>query len=114
MGSSILDTIKKLLGIASSDTSFDTDIIIHINSAIASLRQLGVGPGEGYSIKSKADMWTGYLTTTPELLESVKTYIYLKVRLAFDPPSSTAVLEAFKQMISEYEWRLNVTAETNL
>lgn len=114
MGSSILDTIKKLLGIASSDTSFDTDIIIHINSAIASLRQLGVGPTEGYSIKSKADMWTGYLTTSPELLESVKTYIYLKVRLAFDPPSSTAVLEAFKQMISEYEWRLNVTAETNL
>lgn len=114
MGSSILDTIKKLLGIASSDTSFDTDIIIHINSVIASLRQLGVGPAEGYSIKSKADMWTGYLTTSPELLESVKTYIYLKVRLAFDPPSSTAVLEAFKQMLSEYEWRLNVTAETNL
>ena len=101
MGSSILDTIKKLLGIASSDTSFDTDIIIHINSAIASLRQLGVGPVEGYSIKSKADMWTGYLTTTPELFESVKTYIYLKVRLAFDPPSSTAVLEAFKQMIGD-------------
>ena len=114
MVSSILDTIKKLLGIASSDTSFDTDIIIHINSAIASLRQLGVGPAEGYSIKSKTDMWTSYLTTTPELFESVKTYIYLKVRLAFDPPSSAAVLEAFKQMISEYEWRLNVTAETNL
>lgn len=111
---SILDSIKKLLGIATDDKSFDTDIILHINAAIATLRQLGVGPKEGYSIKGKSNTWTEYLTTSPELFDQVKTYIYLKVRLAFDPPSSSAVKEAFKSMADEFEWRLNVTAETNL
>lgn len=114
MGNSILESIKKLLGIASDDTSFDTDLIIYINSYIATLRQLGVGPSGGYSIKSKADMWSALLSETPELLEGVKTYIYLKVRLVFDPPTSTAVKDAFEKMASEFEWRLNATAETKL
>ena len=107
---SILDSIKKLLGIASDYTNFDTDIIIYINSAFMVLNQLGVGPEEGFKITGKDESWSNYITDNDNL-EAVKSYIHLKVKVAFDPPLNSTVMEAHKQLISEYEWRLNVQSE---
>lgn len=112
---SILTSIKKLLGITEEYTQFDQDIIIHINSAFMVLRQLGVGPEDGYSIKDKTNVWSEYLTgADAKKLESVKTYVYFKVRMMFDPPTSSIVAEAMNKTISELEWRLNVSAESAL
>lgn len=107
---SILTSIKKLLGITEEYTHFDTDLIIHINSVFATLTQLGVGPSEGFVIVDKDDTWEQF-TNDNILIESVKSYMYLKVKLLFDPPTSSAVSESYKQMINEFEWRLNVAAE---
>lgn len=112
MNDSILTSIKKLLGITEEYTQFDIDIIMHINSVFMILHQLGVGPEEGFSILDKNDTWDDYIDEGSNL-EAVKTYMALKVRLLFDPPLSSAVMECMKQMISEYEWRLNVQAELN-
>ena len=108
---SILTSIKKLLGIAEDYEQFDTDIIIDINSALAILTQLGVGPEEGFVVVSKTDTWYDFLGDTTRL-EEVKTYIYLKVRLMFDPPTSSAAIDSMKNLISEMEWRINVEAES--
>ena len=108
---SILTSIKKLLGITEEYTHFDTDLIIHINSVFATLTQLGVGPSEGFVIIDKDNNWEEF-TNDNVLIESVKSYMYLKVRLLFDPPTSSAVIESYKQMINEFEWRLNVAADT--
>lgn len=107
---SILDSIKKLLGIASDYTNFDTDIIIYINSAFMVLNQLGVGPEEGFKITGKDETWDDYIADEDNL-EAVKSYIHLKVKIAFDPPLNSTVMEAHKQLISEYEWRLNIQSE---
>lgn len=108
---SILTSIKKLLGIEESYEHFDTDIIIHINSAFSDLTQLGVGPAEGFRISDSYATWKDF--TKDEIkLESVKDLVYLKVRLIFDPPSSSYVLTAFENRIKELEWRLNVAAES--
>lgn len=111
MEESILNSIKKLLGIAAEYTNFDTDIIIHINSVFMILNQLGVGPSEGFRIIDNTAVWDDYITEDDDL-DAVKTYIYLKVKLLFDPPLNSAVIEANKQLINELEWRLNVKAET--
>lgn len=111
MDKSILDSIKKMLGIDASYTIFDQDIIMHINTVFMILNQLGVGPFEGFSIEDNKKIWKDYLDDNTKL-ESVKSYIYLKVKLLFDPPLSTAVIEAIKQQINELEWRLNVEAES--
>jgi hypothetical protein len=110
---SILTSIKKMLGVGAEDTSFDQDITIFINSMFINLNQLGVGPVGGFSITDTLDTWADYFGENP-VLESAKTYIYLKVRLIFDPPSSSFVLEAIKNQISEIEWRLNVKVENEL
>lgn len=107
---SILISIKKLLGLASENDSFDTDVIIHINSALMVLNQLGVGPEEGFSIKSSSEVWSDFIEDT-EYLDAVKTYIYLKVKIVFDPPQHGPTEDALKESIKEYEWRLNVKAE---
>lgn len=107
MEESILTSIKKLLGITEDDTNFDTDIVIHINSVFMVLNQLGVGPSEGFRIEDKYSTWDEYITEDDDL-DAVKTYIYLKIKLIFDPPLSSSVLEANKQLINELEWRLNV------
>ena len=107
---SILTSIKKLLGITEEYTHFDTDLIIHINSVFATLTQLGVGPSEGFVIVDSDDNWEQF-TDDNILIESVKSYMYLKVKLLFDPPTSSAVIESTNRMINEFEWRLNVAAE---
>ena len=107
---SILTSIKKLLGITEEYDQFDPDIIMHINSVFMILTQLGVGPTEGFSIEDDTAVWTDFIQDVKKL-ESVKTYIYLKVKLAFDPPLSSAVIESMNRLINELEWRLNVAAE---
>jgi hypothetical protein len=109
---SILTGIKKLLGIVEEDTSFDTDIILHINMAFFNLNQLGIGPAEGYSITDKSTVWGDYLESRTDL-EAVKTFVFLKTRLIFDPPQSGFLLDAIKEQIRELEWRLNVQIENN-
>lgn len=107
---SILTSIKKLLGIEEEYEHFDSDIIMHINSVFMVLNQLGVGPSEGFSIEDDTSVWTDF-TSGNSNIEAVKSYIYLKVKLLFDPPLSSAAIESIKRMIDEYEWRLNVAAE---
>ena len=107
MDDSILTSIKKLLGIAEDYINFDNDIIIHINSVFMALHQLGIGPSEGFRIEDRYSTWDEYITEDDNL-DAVKTYIYLKVKLVFDPPLNSTVMEAHKQMISELEWRLNI------
>lgn len=108
---SILTSTKKLLGPTEDDTSFDTDIIIHINTALFRLNQLGVGPSEGYAITTKEQSWTDFVGTERKDLEAIKTYVYLKTRLVFDPPQSGFLVEALKESIKEFEWTINVQAE---
>lgn len=110
MESSILNSIKKLLGIDASYTQFDTDIIIHINSAFAVLNQLGVGPEKCYTIEDDDDDWDDFLSDSTDL-EEVKTYVYLKVKMFFDPPQSSILLGALEKNIAELEWRLNVAVD---
>lgn len=110
---SILTSIKKMLGITEECTDFDADLIIHINSVLMILTQIGVGPSEGFFIEDKSDFWEDFLEDDIEKLEAVKTFVYLKVRLIFDPPSSSAVAESFNRTISELEWRLHIAAESN-
>lgn len=112
MTDSILTSIKKLLGMTEEYTAFDTDIIIHINTVFMTLHQLGVGPEEGFRIEDKYATWDEYIDEEANL-DAVKTYIYLKVKLVFDPPLNSAVIESLKQVINEYEWRLNVQVESN-
>lgn len=107
---SILTSIKKMLGIEEEYEHFDPDIIMHINSVFMILTQLGVGPSEGFTIEDKFSAWTDFVSDTAKI-EAVKSYIYLRVKLLFDPPLSSAVIESIKRMIDEYEWRLNVAAD---
>ena len=108
---SILNSIKKLLGIAEDYDYFDSDIIMHINSVFATLTQLGVGPEDGFSIDDESEKWEDFL---PEerMLHSVKSYMFMKVKLMFDPPLSSAVIECTKEQIKELEWRLQVAVDS--
>lgn len=107
---SILTTIKKLLGITSEYTHFDADIIMHINSVFSILQQLGVGPVEGFSITDSSSKWSDYIDDAKNI-EMVKTYVYMKVKLMFDPPLSSTAVDAIKNQIAELEWRLNVAVD---
>lgn len=110
---SILTSIKKLLGIAEEYTHFDNDIIMHINSVFTTLTQLGVGPSEGFFIEDDSTYWTDFISDMSKL-HAVKTYIYLKVKLVFDPASvGSSTLASYERQIQELEWRLNVIAETD-
>lgn len=112
MYESILTSIKKLLGIPEDYEHYDADIIMHINSVFMILNQLGVGPSNGFSITDKTAVWSNFISDNNNL-EAVKSYVYMKVRLLFDPPLSSAVMECMNRMIGELEWRLNSEAESN-
>ena len=107
---SILTSVKKIIGISEEDESFDTDLIMHINSVLMILNQLGVGPEDGFSITDKSAVWTDVIGDN-KLIEATKTFVGLKVRLIFDPPTSSAVLDSINKTISELEWRINVMVE---
>ena len=110
MDSSILTSIKKLLGVAEEDISFDQDIIMHINTVFAILAQLGVGPANGFLIEDDGAIWSDYLSNATNL-ELVKSYIYMKVRFMFDPPTNSILADAMNKNISELEWRINITVD---
>lgn len=105
---SILYTIKKMLGISQEYLAFDTDIITNINSTFFTLYQLGVGPYPPFSIEGPDEVWTDFLPETDQFFKAVRTYIYQKVRLMFDPPSTGFQLESITQQIAELEWRFTV------
>ena len=109
---SILTSIKKLLGITEEYTHFDNDLIMHINSVLMILTQMGVGPPEGFMIEDDSETWDEFVDEESNLA-AVKSYIHLKVKLLFDPPTSSAVMESMNRMITELEWRLNVAAESS-
>ena len=111
MDQSILVTIKKLLGIEREYTQFDLDVIVHINAVLMILTQLGVGPPTGFSIHDDTALWSDFIDTTANL-ELAMSYILLRVKMLFDPPTSSAVLESMNRMIGDFEWRINVQAET--
>ena len=107
---SILTSIKKLLGIAEEYTHFDTDLTMHINSVLSILTQIGVGPSEGFSIKDKNNVWEDFITEDSKL-ELVKSYTYMKVKLLFDPPLSSAAIESTNRLTSELEWRIHAATD---
>lgn len=110
MDNSILLDIKKLLGLTSEYDVFDTDIIININSIFMVLNQLGVGPERPYMISGDSEQWSDF-TDDISFVSAVKTYIYLRVKLIFDPPSSSFVIESINKQIAELEWRLKSQKE---
>ena len=107
---SILKSIKKDLGIDESDKDYDPDIIRRINSAFMVLNQLGVGPKEGFRINDDTNTWNEFLSGRKDI-DGVKDYVYLKVRLVFDPPTNASLLEALKEEIKELESRLNMQVD---
>ena len=109
MASSILNDVKKVLGLDAEYTEFDTDIMIHINSIFMVLNELGVGPSEIFQIDGKDAVWDGFMATKD--LAAVKSYIYLRTKLLFDPPSSSSVQAAMERQIDEFTWRLVNHAE---
>lgn len=108
---SILAATKKMLGIAEEYEHFDVDLIMHINSVFSILTQIGVGPSMGFMIEDKSSTWEDFISDEATYM-LVKSYMYLKVKLIFDPPLSSSVLECYRVQISEYEWRLNVSVES--
>lgn len=106
---SILTSVKKLLGITEEYKHFDSDLVMHINSVFLILNQLGVGPVEGFSIYDETAIWDDYLLDAVNL-EMVKSYMYLRVKLLFDPPLTSSVAESMNRMIAEFEWRLRLAA----
>ena len=110
MQESILTSIKKLLGITEEYTHFDADIIMHINSVFMILMQLGIGPADGFSISDDSAVWSDFLSDS-KWLEGVKSYIYLKVSLLFDPPQSGTLIGSKEKLIEEFEYRCRVEQE---
>jgi hypothetical protein len=107
MTDSILESTKKILGIDAGYTAFDLDIMTHINSVFFTLHQLGIGPAEGFMIEDAEAKWVDFLGTDPRY-NAVKTYVYLRVRLLFDPPTTSYLITALTEQVKELEWRLTV------
>lgn len=107
---SILDSIKKLLGIGEDDHDFDDILIIHINSSLSILNQLGVGPQEGFKIYDFSETWSMFLGDSKNI-EDVKTYVYLRVKADFDPPQNSFLVNTIEKKIEELGWRLNVACD---
>lgn len=107
---SILNSIKKMLGYDSEDDTFNTDIMIHINTVFGILNQLGVGPEKAFSISDATSTWSDFFGKDTNF-EMVKSYMYLKVRLVFDPPSTASLMDAIKESIKELQWRITTAAE---
>jgi len=111
MEQSILTSTKKILGIAENYTAFDLDILTHINAAFSTLTQLGVGPAAGFMIEDENAEWYDFIENDPQL-NTVKSYVFLKVRQLFDPPTTSYLIASMERQIQEFEWRLNASRET--
>lgn len=110
MSDSILNNIKKILGLDESYTVFDVDVLIHINSVFSTLGDLGIGPAEGFAIDDATATWDDFLAGDKRK-NSVKTYIYLRVKMLFDPPATSYLITAMKEECQQLEWRLNAQRE---
>ncbi len=110
---SILISIKKLLGVAEDDDGFDQELLMHINSTFMILNQLAVGPSNGFLITDSTNTWNQILGARTDL-DIIKSYIYLRVRLLFDPPQNSFLVESINRQITEFEWRMNVQAESGV
>lgn len=111
--SSILNDIKKILGVEPEHTAFDIDIITHVNGVFSTINQLGIGPEFGFEIIDDAAQWEDFFGVDPDpRLNGIKTYIYLKVRLLFDPPPTSFAIQATERQIAEIEWRLSAYRES--
>lgn len=110
---SILDSVKKDLGIMPDYTYFDPDIIMGINSAFSILTQLGVGPSSGFSITDNTTLWSDYIPDDPHL-EMVKTYVSKKTKQFFDPPSTGPIAEAHERVLKEMKWRINIAVDPKI
>lgn len=107
MEQSILTSTKKILGLDESYTAFDLDVITHINAAFAVVFQLGIGPTDGFSIEDDTAEWSDLSTdVSSPILNLLKTYIWLWVRLNFDPPNTGYAVQAAQEQLKEYEWRM--------
>lgn len=113
MIASIMNSVKRNLGLGDDYTPFDETVLTHINSAFSTLTQLGIGPAEGFMIEDTTETWDAFLGSDPQL-NSVKSYVYLRVRLLFDPPATSFHIQSQKEQITEMEWRLNVKREGEL
>jgi hypothetical protein len=113
MEQSILISTKKILGLSEEYTAFDLDIITHINSAFGTLSQLGVGPTNGFMIEDASDVWLDFIPNS-NILTMAKTYIFLKVKMFFDPPSTSFLVTAMNEQIKEYEWRISALRESSI
>ena len=111
MEESILQSTKKVLGIHPDDDSFDLDVMTHINSAFSILHQLGVGPVDGFFIEDEGPTWTDFVNEPLPIMNEVKTCVYLRVRMLFDPPTTSFLINSMERQIVEHEWRLSVMRE---
>ena len=111
MEDSVLNTIKKLLGLDSEYTAFDTDVVVLINAALMILQQYGIVSKEGYAITDATDKWSDFIPSD-KMLQGVKEYVYLRVKMVFDPPPNSFVMEAYDRMMNELEWRLKEQMES--
>jgi|SRR3954451_20580782 hypothetical protein len=112
MEQSILTSTKKILGIADDYIAFDHDVIVHINSTFSTLTQLGLGPISGFQIEDATSVWADFIGEPYDFqYNAVKSYVYLKVRMLFDPPATSYIITAMEKQIQELEWRLNVRRE---
>jgi hypothetical protein len=113
MENSILASTKKILGLDSTYTAFDLDVLTHINTAFSTLNQLGVGPAEGFYIEDDGPVWDDFLNEVDKTMlhHMVKTYVYLRVRMLFDPPTTSYLIDAMNKQREEFEWRLNIERE---
>lgn len=107
---SILDSVKKLLSIDPSYLAFDIDVTLHINSVFATLQQLGIGPASAFYITDNSTKWTDFIGVNPNIA-FVKSYMFLRVKLLFDPPTTSFALQSFEKQIEEFEWRFTVAAD---
>jgi hypothetical protein len=112
VASSILTTVKKSLGLVESDESFDPDIVLFINSVLANLNQIGVGPVDGFQIEDKSATWESFLDADPRL-NNVKAFVYLKVKLLFDPPATSFAIQAVESQAQELEYRIYTAMEVS-
>lgn len=110
MSDSILDSTKKILGLPTDYTPFDLDIITHINASFSVLSQLGIGPAEGFSIDGNEPIWNDF--AVPAIQRNlVRSWLYLKVRMLFDPPTTSYLITSMNEQIAQFEWRLNIMRE---
>lgn len=111
MEQSILKSVKKMLGLDASYTHFDLDILMHINSAFATLNQLGIGPENGFAIEDDSAVWASFYGSDPRY-NAIRTYVFLKVRFLFDPPQTQYLVSALHDQITEHETRLSIYRES--